>query len=252
MERYIRGWRALGTTDWNHSFENRSAEMKKTVLLFTLVPVLFAAAFGSCGKLDVVGSDSVKSFEKVLLRIPQALGPDEMNKGWSLTAPDGSVRFIWSRNYAESPLHDVMLEFDAAPFTAAGLNPEKLPENFAFYEGKIMVGTKLGTEQLKYQGEATPLASYEQIVRLKRKAIGYHMALDHYGVNLGDGNLFEWAKDMDTNDKDIVFVLDPAPLIAAGTDPARIDGWTFTKVTVDDENGKPVQVDKILKPFDLR
>ncbi|MDR2158499.1 MAG: hypothetical protein LBP23_00355 [Treponema sp.] len=70
------------------------------------------------------------------------------------------------------------------------------------------------------------------------------MALDHYGVSSGGGNLFEWAKDT-------VFVLDPAPLIAAGADPARIDGWTFAKVTVDDENGRPVQVDKVLRAFDL-
>ncbi|MDR1287899.1 MAG: hypothetical protein LBK08_09855, partial [Treponema sp.] len=169
----------------------------------------------------------------------------------SLAAPDGTARFIWSRNYAESPLHDVMLEFDAAPFIAAGLDPEQLPENFAFYEGMIMVGTKLGQETLRYSGEVTPLASYEQIVKLKRSAIGYHGALDHYGVNLGDGNLFEWAKDMGTNDKDMVFVLNPEPFINAGLDPARVDGWVFTKVTVDDANGKPVEVDKILKPFNL-
>jgi hypothetical protein len=222
--------------------------MKKTVLLFTLVS---AAALGSCGKLDVVGNDSVKSFEKILLRIPQSIGPDETRGGWFLAAPDGAARFIWSRNYAESPRYDVMLEFDAAPFIAAGLDPEKLPGNFSFSGAKIVVGTKLGTEQLKYQGEASPLASYEQIVRLKRKAVGYHMAMDHYGVNLGDGNLFEWAKDMAANDKDIVFVLNPAPLIAAGIDPTRIEGWTFTKVTVDDEKGRPVQVDKILKAFNL-
>jgi hypothetical protein len=225
--------------------------MKKRVLLFNIVPVLCLAALVSCGKLDVVGADSVKSFDKVLRQIPQAVKPDEMNGGWSLAAPDNSVRFIWSRNYAESPLHDVMIEFDAVPFIAAGLNPEKLPENFAFYEGKIMVGKKLGTEQLTYRGEATPLASFEQIVKLKRKSIGYHGALDHYGVNLGEGNLFEWAKDMTVNDKDMVFVLNPAPIIAAGADPARIAGWNFTKVTVDDENGKPIEVDKILKPFDL-
>jgi hypothetical protein len=144
-----------------------------------------------------------------------------------------------------------MLEFDAAPFIAAGLDPEKLPENFAFYEGMIMVGTKLGQETLRYSGEVTPLASYEQIVKLKRPAIGYHGALDHYGVNLGDGNLVEWAKDMSTNDKDIVFVLNPEPFINAGADPSRVEGWTFTKVTVDDANGKPVEVDKILKPFNL-
>ncbi|MDR0558311.1 MAG: hypothetical protein LBG43_10710 [Treponema sp.] len=217
---------------------------------------LFALTAVSCGKLDVVGAGSVASFDKVLKQIPQAVAPDEMNGGWSLTAPDGSVRFIWSKNYAESPLYDVMIEFDADPFLAAGLDPNRMPDNFAqnftFYDGKIMAGTKLGQEQARYQGEATPLAAYEQIVKLKRGNVGYHMAMDHYGVSLGGGNLFEWAKDMDANDKDIVFVLNPEPFIAAGVDPTRIEGWVFAKVTVDDANGKPVEVDKILKPFNLK
>jgi hypothetical protein len=214
--------------------------------------VLLALTAVSCGQLDVVGTGSIKSFDKLLQQIPRRVTQDDKNGGWSLSAPDNAVRFIWSKNYAESPRYDVMLEFDAAPFTAAGLDPEKLPGNFAFYEGKITVGTKLGQEQLTYQGAAAPLASYERIVKLKRNAIGYHGAMDHYGVNLGDGNLFEWAKDMTTNDKDIVFVLNPEPFLKAGVEPAWIEGWIFTKVTVDDENGKPIQVDKILKPFDLR
>jgi hypothetical protein len=228
----------------------KGIKKKKTVLLFTVVLALSAIVL-SCGKLDVVGSDSVKSFDKVLRQIPQAVTPDEKNGGWSLEAPDGSVRFIWSRNYAESPRADVMIEFDAAPFIAAGLDPQKLPGGFTVSEGKIMTGTKLGGETLRYAGEATPLASYEQMVKLKRNAIGYHMAMDHYGVNLGGGNLFEWAKDMGTNDKDMVFVLDPEPFLRGGVDPDRIAGWVFTKVRVDDEKGKPVDVDKILKPFDL-
>jgi hypothetical protein len=89
------------------------------------------------------------------------------------------------------------------------------------------------------------------MVKLKRTAIGYHMAMDHYGVNLGDGNMFEWAKDMTVNDKDMVFVLNPLPFINAGVDPAGIAGWVLNKVTVDDENGRPIQVDKLLKPFNL-
>jgi hypothetical protein len=213
--------------------------------------LVFVVLAVSCGNLDVVGKDSVSSFDKVLKTIPQAIGLDEMNGGWSLTSPDKEARFIWSKNFAESPLHDVMLEFNAVPFIAAGLDPAKLPDTIAFYDGKIMLGTKLGEETLKYSGEATPLASYEQIVKLKRAAIGYHGALDHYGVNLSGGNLFEWAKDMATNDKDIVFVLNPEPFIKAGVDPNKIEGWAFAKVTVDDENGKPIEVDKILKPFDL-
>ncbi|MDR1257504.1 MAG: hypothetical protein LBJ86_07130 [Spirochaetaceae bacterium] len=219
--------------------------MKQTLKIIAAALLVPAAA--SCGKLDVVGSGSASSFEKVLELLPAA--PDD--GGWTITAPDGS-RFFWSRDYSKSPRYDVMIEFDAAPFLAAGLDPVKLPENFTVDGARIRAGAKLGGEQLRYSGEITPLASYQQLVRLKRSSIGYHAALDHYGVNLGGGNLFEWAKDMTTNDKDIVFVLDPAPLVSAGANPAAIDGWLFTKVTVDDENGKPVQVDKVLKPFDLR
>jgi len=205
----------------------------------------------SCGKLDVVGNDSIRSFNELLQNTTQLLSEDTMNGGWSLSAPDNTARFIWSRNFAESPLHDVMLEFDASPFIATGLDPSRLPDHFAFYENMLMVGTKLGNEELKYSGEITPLASYEQIVKLKRSAIGYHGAADHYGVNMGNGNLFEWAKNLSTNDKDLVFVLEPEPFIKAGVNPNSIEGWLYAQVTVDDENGKPIQVYKFLKPFNL-
>ena len=226
--------------------------MKRTIGLLTAAIFVILLAV-SCDKLDTVGSYSISSFGELLNGAPQLVSRDEANLGWSLAAPDSSARFIWSRNFAESPRFDVTLEFDAAPFIAAGLDPARLPVNFYFdSNGNLLVtGTKLGTEQLQYQGDATALASYEQIVKLKRQSIGYHGAADHYGVNVGNGNLFEWAKDLKTNDKDIVFVLNPEPFIAAGTDPNRIEGWLFTKVTVDDENGKPVEVDKLLKPFDL-
>jgi hypothetical protein len=237
--------------------------MKQTRILIPMAFLgLLAMLTVSCGKgggissLDVVGKESINSFQAVLSNAPQTIITDEMTGGWTLFSPDGNTRFIWSKNYSESPLHDVMIVFDAQPFIDAGLDIERLPENITIIDGlmmdrMMMVGTKLGNEELAYTGEVTPLASYEQIVRLKRNSIGYHGALDHYGVNLGDGNLFEWAKDMGTNDKDIVFVLNPEPFIAAGVDPSRIEGWTFAKVTVDDANGKPVEVDKILKPFDL-
>jgi hypothetical protein len=216
-----------------------------------LLVIMVLAFLVSCGNLDVVGKDSVKSFNALLGKAPQEIVTDEMTGGWALFSPDGETKFVWSKNYAESPLHDVMIVFKAQPFIDAGLDVNRLPEEYTVFEGMIMLGTKLGQENLKYSGNITPLASYEQIVNLKRQTIGYHGALDHYGVNLSGGNLFEWAKDMNTNDKDMVFVLNPAPLIAAGVNPEKIKGWAFAKVTVDDENGKPVEVDKILKPFNI-
>ncbi len=227
--------------------------MKKVtkVGLLLCAGAIVMLALAGCKQLDVVGKESVTSFSAVLNAIPDKVQADEMNAGWSLSAPDDTVRFIWSEDYSRSPIHDVMLEFDATPFLDAGLDPGKLPENVQYYEDKLMVGTKLGTDALKYSGDPTPLAAYEQIVSLYRDSIGYHTALDHYGVKLGNGNMFEWAKDMSKNDKDIVFVLNPEPFIAAGVDPNAVIGWAFAKVPVE-EDGKNIEVDKFLKPFDLQ
>jgi len=226
--------------------------MKKWIILGLVAVVIVIGVVLLLPKdLDVVGKESITSFKAVLTAADDKVTPDDVNGGWSLAAPDGSARFIWSKDYSKSPMHDVMLELDAQPFLDAGLDTSKLPESFAVYDGKLMVGTKLGKDAFTYQGEATPLASYEQIVAKYRDTVGYHAALDHYNVNVGGGNLFEWAKDMGKNDKDIVFVLDPAPFIAAGVDPGAVAGWVFAKVPVD-VNGKPTEVDKLLKPINLR
>ncbi|MCE5343191.1 MAG: hypothetical protein LLF96_06315 [Eubacteriales bacterium] len=236
---------------------------RNTKRLLAAVAVLAAAAVLVLvfqlvgGNLDVVGKQSIASFDTVLKTIPDQVKADEANGGWSLMAPDGTARFIWSKDYSKSALHDVMLELDAQPFVAAGLDAGKLPANYASYDGMLMVGTKLGSDEFQYNGTATPLASYEQLVNKYRSTLNYHTALDHYGVKLGDGNMFEWAKDMTKNtttgkdqDKDIVFVLNPEPLIAAGVDPAKVTGWVYAQVAVE-ENGQTLQVYKFLKPFNI-
>jgi len=229
-----------------------SKTAKRLTILGAISVLLFTAtACSSLQKnLDVVGKGSVASFEAVLNAVPDQVEADGMNVGWSLSAPDGTARFVWGEDWSSSPQHDIMLEFDATPFMEAGLDPEKLPGNYAYYEGTLMVGTKLGDNAPQYGGNPTPFAAYEQIVNLSRDSIGYHMELDHYGVDLGGGNLFEWAKDMNTNDKDIVFALNPEPLIAAGVDPEAVDGWVFAKVKAH-VDGRPAEVDKLLKPFNL-
>lgn len=234
--------------------------MRKIIKSFGLISIvtLIIAFTAACSSLDVVGQKSITAFDTILQAIPNQVTADEMNGGWSLAAPDNSVRFIWSADYSKSPLHDIMLEMDATPFINAGLDTEKLPDNYTFYDNKLMVGTKLGNDSLTYNGESTPLASYEQIVNKYRKTVGYHMALDHYNVSLTDGNMFEWAKDLDKNsiteenqDKDIVFVLNPEPLIEAGVNPDEVEGWVYTTVNVE-INGKATDVYKFLKPFNLK
>jgi hypothetical protein len=170
--------------------------------------------------------------------------------GWSLEAPDGTAKLYWSSDYSKTSPYDLKLEVDAQPFINAGLDTKKLPEGM-LQGDKIVVGTELGSDVLAYEGSAAPLASYKKMVELYRDNLKYHSALDHFGIGLGNGNVFEWAKDMEKNDKDIVFALNPQPFIDAGVDPAKVDGWVFAAVPTMDERGRKTQTDKFLKPFDL-
>lgn len=234
--------------------------MKKRIKSVGLICAitLIIAFTAACSSLDVIGQKSIPAFDTILQTIPDQITVDELNGGWSLAAPDNSVRFIWSKDYSESPLYDIMLEIDATPFIKAGLDPKKLPDNYTFYDNKLLVGTKLGNDASTDEEQSSPLASFEQIVDKYRKTIGYHTALDHYNVSLLDGNMFEWAKDLEKNtvsgeaqDKDIVFVLNPDSLIEAGVNPDEIEGWVYTTVN-DGMSGKATNVYKFLKPFDLK
>ncbi|OQB25275.1 MAG: hypothetical protein BWY11_00606 [Firmicutes bacterium ADurb.Bin182] len=223
--------------------------MKKKIMLIALaitaIPILAA-----CRQTDIIGNTSIKSFEAVIQAGGGSIAPDDQIGGWALTAPDGTSRFVWSRDFSKTEF-DIMVETDVQPFINAGLDKSKLPDGMVSGD-KIVVGTDLGSDELKYEGDTTPIASYEKIVELYREYIGYHAALDHYGVDLTGGNMFEWAKDMRKNDKDIVFVLDPEVFLNAGVDPAKVEGWLFAKVSKMDEKGRPVEVDKFLKPFDIK
>jgi hypothetical protein len=209
--------------------------MMKTKLFTLCCAVLTLIMAVSCGKLDVVGKDSARAFGEMLDTLPSS---DDGND-WRIAALDGGASFVWNGERAA-------VIVDTEPFAKAGADISQFTN---VSDGQLLI-------ELNFQSagreKTNPLADYQRIVDTARSRIGYHTALDHYNIDLGDGNMFEWAKNMSTNDKDIVFVLNPAPFIAAGVDPNKIDGWVFTKVPSMDANGKAIEVDKILKAFNLK
>jgi hypothetical protein len=172
---------------------------------------------------------------------------DDVNKFYTLTSPDGQVVFSISAEIAATTPYDYKMEIDATPFINAGLDTALLPEG-VFVDNKIVFGHDLGNEGVNVQ-DVVP--AFEAVFRIDPTLVGYHEALDHYGLSFGNGNVFEWASDFTTNDKDLVFVLNPQTFIDAGVDVETIEGWVFAQVEVMDENGKMVMVDKLLKPFDI-
>jgi hypothetical protein len=219
--------------------------------------LVLAAGISGCAASDVVGKLAKTSFDAVVAASGPRTAWSEADEAWTLSSPVGdeiSFSGDFSKNNSggmsdmEKP--DAEFSFDAAPFLAAGLDLSKLPAaaglKYEIEDGRFMIHFELGDSAKTFGG------LFSEIVRTQRGRIGYHEKLDHYGIKLGNGNMFEWAKDLSKNDKDIVWVLNPEPFQAAGLDPAKISGWTYAKVETKDDSGKTVFVDKLLKPFDIK
>jgi hypothetical protein len=209
--------------------------MNKKLFALLLLPVL-ALSLTACQGTDVVANTAVTSFSALLAAAADKVQPTDT--GYAFTSPAGTERFLFGDTIA--------MELELAPFVNAGLDTAKLPEGYAAAGDKLVISAA----NAGYTREATTAALFEKLVRNNRAAIGYHAPLDHYGLKIGKAGAFEWAKDLKSNDKDIVFVLDPAPFIAAGVDPAKVEGWAFMPVDIT-ENGKQVTVDRLLKPYNI-
>ena len=220
---------------------------KKIAIVAMAMAVVFALA--ACQSTDVVAKVSVTSFESVVNKLGDKVAADEKYNAWALTSPAGD-RFLYSKDFSGN--QDTMIEIDATPFVNAGLDASKLPSEIYTFEqatNRLLIKGDLGSNKL---GDAnSALDTFKQIVKNNRESIGYHQKLDHYGIAMGNGNMFEWAKDMSTNDKDIVFVLNPQPFIDAGVDTTKLTDWVFAEVPVMDENNKEILVEKFLRPFEL-
>lgn len=219
---------------------------KSLLLLGITVGMLFSVT--ACSKLDVIGNDSIKAFDRLLVTVSDNLS-NNGEGSWRIQAPDQSAAFLWSSDYSLTT-RDAWLEVDIAPFLAAGLDVTKLPVGMV-KDDQLIVGTEISDTSFTYEEEITALASYEKLLDQKGELIGYHSSLDHFGIDLSAGNMFEWAKDSRSNDKDMVFVLEPKVLKEAGLDVNAVEGWIYAQVEVMDAKGKMFNVYKLLKPFDI-
>jgi hypothetical protein len=235
--------------------------MKRSVLI--LGAGLIALGLAGCGSTDVVAKVANSSFKSVIIASKDRVSYSEEDGAWVLASEAGD-QVLFATDFAanngasggsDMDKPDVEFSFDAAPFLAAGLDPAKLAApsgiKYELDKGRLMLHFELGADKFGADAKKSLEATMAEIVRTQRTRVGYHEKLDHYGIKLGGGNMFEWAKDLAKNDKDIVWALNPEPLVAAGVDPAKVQGWVFAKVESKDAKGKAVFEDKLLKPFNL-
>ncbi len=204
--------------------------MKKKILLCLFTSALFALS--ACSATDVVANYGIKSFDEITTELSDKI----VAKGGNVTiiSPNDTESFSFG--------NEPKITLSIAPFVSAGLDTSKLPSGIMATNAELIIAVKNANV-----AEAT----FERLIRENRSSLEYHTDHDIYELMLGNGNAFRWAKDINTNERDMVFLLNPEPFIAAGLDPEKVDGWKFTKVNVM-ENGKTVTVDKLLKAYNIK
>jgi hypothetical protein len=211
--------------------------------------VLFSlTAFLSCSAADVVGREGLKSFDAV----SKKLGSIDSKGNLVLRSPAGTEDFTISSDFSASE-YDLFFSMDITDFFAAGLDPFSL-DGKAFLPGKAVFDSSKGilnfsfpVSDRKVKNDLTPA---ELFIELSPDKLGYHAQFDHYGFDIGGGIMVEWAADTASNDKDLVFVIDPVPFIEAGLETDKLDNWIYGAVTVmDKKTKKPVEVFKLLRVY---
>lgn len=232
--------------------------MKKNIkpILWVGAALLVTAVFivliigRAAGNLDVVGRQSTLAFERLVGKATNLISKQE--NGWRLSAPDGSAQ-LDLRETASETGPEAYLSIDLAPFTAAGMDAAKLSPHYEVLENRLLLGMQVEKEY----AANNPLEAYNILLSHHRAHIGYDTGMDHFHIEFGHGNMFEWAKNLETHsgtgkaqEMDMVFVLDPEPLVQAGLNPNNVEGWQYKKVTMGG-HGKTMEAWKLLKAIDI-
>jgi hypothetical protein len=192
------------------------------------------------GNFDVVKDASVNSFNDLVI---SGLDKKHDDSSWIITMPDKASDLILK---TDKNVTSVTLSLDATPFLKAGLDAEKLPSYMTVNEDKLYITSVYGSRKLKNNSIAIDNI-FNNIVTAYRDKLSYHNTLGHFGLAIGDGNAFEFAKDINNNDKDIVIALNPEVLANASVDVTKVEGFIVADVKMD--NGKSVK--KLLKVFNI-
>lgn len=214
----------------------------KNKIIISAIAAMSILIFTGCQNSDVLGNKSIESFKSIIEIEPGNLVDEKSEEGYTvhkLISPDMKSNFFWGEQ--------VGISVAIQPFIEAGLDIAKLPKEMQ--SGDQLVISIENSGFSNDDGKADK--DFEEFVKADREIIGYHAALDHFGVKLGNGNMFEWAQDVKSNDIDIVFVLNPMMLSEYGTDVSKIEGWVYTDVEMMNDDGEKVIEKKLLKPFNL-
>ena len=219
-----------------------------------LIIILFGILFltlASCQGLDVIGNDSISAFEEMLNYYENNISYNSNYNTFELVSPDNSTILGWCADYSVGYQNGLIISVDASVFLKAGLNESKLPDNIIIDDDRLIFGVNYNFVQISSTELQMPLQAYKLILGENRYNLSFHSMGDHFSLKVGEGNSFEWAKDMLSNESDIVFMLDPQILTNADADITKIQGWELRTISVHSRMTM-IQTEKLVKSFNIK
>ena len=212
-----------------------------------------AAVVKALAATDVTARFAKESFAAMLDSLPEDTAAKAVDTGWFFPAPDGSAEFFWNPRPQTADSPPAALRTPIAPFLEAGLDPTLLPDGIVHNNLLSFVMRDEGLTMEEAPSPTGASAAFGAVIDSFRDRLSFHFQLEHYGLDLGDGALLEWASDPATNSLDLVFVLDPEMFLKAGADINAIAGWSYGTIIIHDPaTGRKTEVAKLLKAFDLQ
>lgn len=236
--------------------------MKKKIVTLLVSSAIVVAVTGCSRPVtgDKEADNALFAFNKIVKAYPDKKGFHEALKHWGFELPTGE-KFEWSKDMSANKADFAMVML-ADPLVEAGLDIKKLDGNEWLYEPAATddKGNDLPNRLIKpynvsdkKQASNGSEDSLRRLLKADTDNVKYHKDVQHFGLNLGEGNQVQWTEKLGTNDADMIFVLKAEPLVEAGLDVNKLEGsgWVFKEAT-DDDMGMGASPDQIVKIYDIK
>lgn len=225
------------------------------ILALSSATVLALAACGQKAENSAVVKGTA-ALNTIVEAYPKQKGFHEELQHWGFEVQPGE-KFEWSKDMSANKA-DFAMVMMAEPLIRAGLDVAKLDQNVWLYE-------KAGTDSMgmakpdllilpyNVSDSKMPSDNSQDSLKVLLEAadnnLMYHSDMKHFVLNLGKTNEVIWSEQLGLNDTDMAFVLEAAPLVAAGLDITKLEGtgWSFKKA-----DAAAKTPDQIIKTFDLK
>lgn len=238
--------------------------------LFRSLTVVLVPIVAGCGKSDggtgetepspsaTLLADAQAAMDSILTQFSPSVGYHEAMSHWGILAPGGE-KLEWTSDTAANAA-DFAVVIPAQELIDAGVDPVKLVAagwlyNEAMSEPHPTPAVLIQPFDLDAKsagpdanGDSASKA-FARILNRFEDRLGFHEEMEHYGIKLTTGGAkIEWTQDVEMGDADLAFVLEAAPIIAAGGDPAVLEatGWMYVEASSD-----PATAALLIRPIKL-